>query len=508
MPIPAKNYFSLTAGKEGIVYLLEGPQVTGGGEGPTKYALQRFELKTRKTEKMLDGIEGFHLAAKGEKMLWKADQKWFIGAADKAPKAGEGALKMDAMEVWVEPRAEWRQMFREVWRIERDFFYDPHYHGLDLALAERVYAPFVDGIASRADLNYLFAEMLGQFNVQHMYVGGGAKPEVKTVTTGLLGADYRLANGRYQFARVFDGENWNPSLRAPLTQPGVNVKAGEFLLAVNGRELRASDEIFSFFLGTATNQVVLKVGPNADGTGARDVTVVPVASESSLRNLAWIEGNRRKVDELSQGKLAYVYLPNTAGAGYTSFNRYYFAQVGKQGAVLDERFNGGGQLADYIVDYLRRPLLSLNLSREGEIATSPASAIYGPKAMIINEFAGSGGDALPWYFRKLGIGPLVGIRTWGGLVGIGGYPQLMDGGAVTAPRWALFGTTGQWEVENNGIAPDNEVELDPRAVREGHDPQLEKAVEVVLDLLRKNPPPATPVPAYPNYHPRLPVSKP
>jgi tricorn protease len=507
LPVPAKNYLGLTAGKEGIVYLLEGPPVEGGGEGATKATLQRFELKTRKTEKLLDGVEEFHLAAKGEKMLWKADQKWFIGGADKAPKAGEGALKLDALEIWVEPRAEWQQMFHEVWRIERDFFYDPHYHGLDLALAERVYAPFVGGIASRAELNVLLVEMLGQFSIQHMYVNGGARPEMKEIKVGLLGADYETAGGRYRFARIYDGENWNPSAKAPLTQPGVNVKAGEFLLAVNGRDLRASDEVFSFFLGTAGKQVALRVGPKADGSGARDVTVVPVASESSLRNLAWIEGNRRKVDQLSGGKVAYVYLPNTAGAGYTSFNRYYFAQVGKLGAVLDERFNGGGQLADYIVDYLRRPLLSLNLSREGAVATSPAAAIYGPKAMIINEFAGSGGDAMPWYFRKLGIGPLVGMRTWGGLVGIGGYPALIDGGTVTAPRWALFGTHGQWEVENVGIAPDIEVEHDPKLVRAGRDPQLEKAVEIVLEALRKNPPPDYPVPAFPKYPPRWPAQK-
>ena len=504
LPVPAANYGRLVAGKEGVVYLLESPSVAAG-EGESKAALQRFDLKTRKTEKLLDGVEEFHLAAKGEKMLWRADNKWFVAAADKAPKAGEGALKMDAMEVFVDPRAEWRQIYHEVWRIERDFFYDPHYHGLDLAQAEQAYAPFLDGLASRADLNYLLAEMLGQFNVLHMYVSGGAKPEVKTVAVGLLGADYRIADGRYQFARVFDGENWNPSLKAPLTQPGINVKAGDFLLAVNGRELRAGDEVFSFFAGTAGKQTVLRVGPGGDGKDARDVTVVPVASETALRNLAWIEGNRRRVDELSQGRLAYVYLPNTAGAGFTSFNRYYFAQVGKEGAVLDERFNGGGQLADYIIDYLRRPLMSLNLSRDGEIARSPASSIYGPKVMLMNEFAGSGGDAMPWYFRKAGVGPLVGTRTWGGLVGIGGYPPLIDGGSVTAPRWAIFGTTGQWEVENAGITPDVEVELDPKLVREGHDPQLEKAVEIALDLLKKNPAPANPVPAFPNYHPRLPA---
>ena len=307
--------------------------------------------------------------------------------------------------------------------------------------------------------------------------------------------------------RSFDGENWNPSAKAPLTQPGVNVKPGEFLLAVNGRELRGRDEIFSFFAGAATKQTVLRVGPNADGTAARDVTVVPVASESSLRNLAWIEGNRRKVDELSGGKLAYVYVPDTATPGYTSFNRYFFAQVGKQGAIIDERFNGGGQLADYIVDYLSRPLRTRIVTREGAINDSPGAAIFGPKAMLINEFAGSGGDALPWYFRKAAAGTLVGTRTWGGLVGIGGYPVLIDGGTVTAPRMALYDLNGKWEVENVGIAPDIEVLHDPKLVRQGRDPQLEKGVEVVLEALKKNPPPNYAVPPYPKYPPRWPAQK-
>jgi tricorn protease len=506
LPLPERNYGALTAGKEGIVYVIEGPQVSGGGS--SKNVLQRFDLKTRKTEKILDAVEQFILAAKGEKMLWRAENKWFIAAADKAPKAGDGALKLENVEVWVEPRAEWRQMFKEVWRIERDFFYDPNHHGLDLAQAEKIYEPFVAGIAHRSDLNYLFAEMLGQLSIQHMYVSGGAKPEVKTVAVGLLGADYRIAEGRYQFARVFDGENWNPSAKAPLTQPGVNVQAGEFLLAVNGRDLRAGDELYGFFLGTATKQVVLRVGPNADGTGARDVTVVPVASETSLRNLAWIEGNRRKVDELSGGKLAYIYVPDTAVPGYTSFNRYFFAQSGKQGAVIDERFNGGGWLADYIIDYLGRPLLSSSVTREGQISHMPSTGIFGPKAMIINEFAGSGGDALPWYFRKSALGPLVGMRTWGGLIGIGGYPVLMDGGTVTAPHWGIFGLDGKWEIENYGVAPDFEVRHDPKAVREGRDPQLEKAVELVLEALKKNPVVEPPVPAFPKYPPHWPASQP
>ena len=501
LPIPEHNYYSLVAGKEGVLYLAEGPQVDN--PGPPHATLQRFDLKTRKTEKLLDGIRDFAISANGEKMLYHQGEKWFIGPADKSVKPGEGELNTAEMEVRVDPRAEWKQMYHEIWRIERDFFYDPHFHGLNLKAAEAAYEPFLDGITSRADLDYLFADMLGNLNVLHMYVGGGTQPEVKTVKVGLLGADYSLENGRYRFARIYSGENWNPQLHAPLTQPGVNVKEGEYLLEVDGRELRSSDNVYSFFQETAGRQVVLKVGPNPDGSGSRDVTVIPVETETALRNLDWIEGNRRKVDQLSGGKLAYVYLPNTAGAGYTNFNRYYFAQIGKEGAVLDERFNGGGDLADYIIDYLRRPVMSFVETREGETYSEPQEAIYGPKTMIINEFAGSGGDAMPWYFRKASVGPLVGMRTWGGLVGIGNYPQLIDGGNVTAPRWAIYGTNGEWEVENHGIAPDVEVELDPKLVREGHDPQLEKAVHVVLKSLKEHPLPSYKRPEYPNYHPNF-----
>ena len=496
LPIPARNYLGLFAGKEGVLYLLEGPLVDVES-GPPQILAQRFDLKARKTEKVLDGITAFDLSFNGEKLLYRQGEHWFINPAEKPPLPGKGMLNTGAMEVYVVPREEWKQMFHEVWRIERDFFYDPHYHGLDLQKAEQAYAPFVAGLASRADFNYLLADMLANINVLHMYVAGGKHPDIPMVHVGLLGADYSLDNGRYRLARVLSGENWNPQLYAPLTEPGVNVKEGEYLTA--------NDEIYSFFQETAGKQTVLKVGPHPDGSGSRDVTVVPVESEIGLRGLAWIEGNRRKVDILSGGKLAYVYLPNTAGGGFTNFNRYYFAQVGKQGAVLDERFNGGGQLADYIIDYLHRPVMSLVMTREGESYSEPEEAIFGPKAMIINEFAGSGGDAMPWYFRKAGVGPLVGERTWGGLVGIGGYPQLIDGGSITAPRWAIYGLQGQWEVENHGISPDVEVELDPKLVREGHDPQLERAVEVVLDLLKKNPLPSYPTPPYPNYHDTLPA---
>jgi tricorn protease len=363
-----------------------------------------------------------------------------------------------------------------------------------------MYAPYLNAVAHRSDLNYLFTDMLNQLTIGHMFIRGGDVPSPNFVPGGLLGADYTLENGRYRFARVYNGESWNPQLRAPLTQPGVNVKAGEYLLAVNGRNLTASDNIYQFFESTSGKQVVLKIGPNADGSGSRDVTVTPVGSEFALRNLAWIEGNRRKVDELSGGKLAYVYVPNTGGPGYDSFNRYFFAQTHKQGAVIDERFNSGGLLADHIVNYLAKPLLNFIYFREGRDMATPAGAIYGPKAMLVNEMAGSGGDALPWYFRKMKIGPTVGKRTWGGLVASQGLPPLMDGGGVTAPDAAIYGLNGEWEVENVGTPADIEVELEPALWRQGRDAQLEKAVEYLLEELKRNPTPRYKRPAFPNYH--------
>jgi len=497
LPIPARNFVGLAAGKAKMVFLVEALPPTPGVSGGT---LHKFDLEKRKLDKVIDGITALDFSANGEKMLYRQGENWFIGSTVQPLKPGEGRIKTDEMEVYVDPQAEWQQMYRETWRIERDFFYDPNHHGLDLQAAAKKYEPYLASLAHRADLNYLFDEMLGELTVGHLYVRGGDVPNPNRVLGGLLGADYRVEQGRYRFAKIYDGENWNPQLRAPLTQPGVNVQEGEYLLAVGGRNLTASDNIYSFFQSTANKQVVIRVGPNPDGTGSREVTVVPVASEAGLRNLAWVEGNRRKVDQMSGGKLAYVWLPDTAGGGYTNFNRYYFAQLNKDGAVIDERFNGGGQAADYIIDYLKKPLMSYWAVREGEDFREPFGTMPGPKAMIVNEYAGSGGDYMPWMFRRAGIGPLIGKRTWGGLIGIGGYPVLIDGGTVTAPHFAFYSPEGKWEVENHGVAPDIEIEMDPKAWREGHDPQLEKAVAVVMEALKKNPLPKHQRPAYPNYH--------
>jgi tricorn protease len=499
LPMPPRNYTGLQAGAEGTLFVLEGPSVAqrGAAAGAT---VQKFDLKTRKAEKWLDDAMSFHLSHDRAKALYRKGEGWSLVSTGTPPKAGEGALKLESWEVRVDPRAEWRQMYHEVWRVQRDFLYDPGAHGVDLKAAEERYRPYLEGIAHRNDLNVLFNEMLGDITIGHLYVAGGDVPEPPKVKGGLLGADYTVADGRYKFARVFQGVNWSPDLKAPLTQPGVNVKAGEFLLAIDGRELKPPDTPDALLEATAGKAVVLTVGPSADGKDSREVTVVPIEGETALRNLAWVEENRKKVESLSNGRLAYVYLPDTAAGGYTNFNRYYFAQIDKEGAVIDERFNGGGTAADYIIDAMRRPLMNYWSTREGEDFSTPVGSIFGPKAMIINEAAGSGGDAMPWYFRKARIGPLIGTRTWGGLIGIYDYPPLIDGGGVTAPRLAFWDpAAGSWDVENKGVAPDIMVELDPHAVREGHDPQLEKAVDVVLKALDERPRDVPKHPTYPNY---------
>jgi tricorn protease len=505
LPIPARPYGDLLVGKAGTIYLVENPPVNLDSMEPASDTVHKFDLEKRKFDKVLDGVTAFIVSANGEKALYLQGSgpaaSWAIGdVAALGTPGGPKALHMAEMEVRIDPQFEWRQMFREVWRGERDFFYAANAHGMDLQGLEKLYEPYLNAVAHRSDLNYLFRDMCNQLTVGHMFIQGGDTPNPNFVSGGLLGADYKLENGRYRIVKVYNGENWNPRLRAPLTQPGVNVKAGEYLLAVNGREVRATDSIYSFFESKAGKQVMLKVGPNPDGAGAREVTVVPIANELGLRNLDWIESNRRKVAELSGGKLAYVHLPDTGNGGYINFTRYYFAQTDKQGAVIDERFNNGGYLADYVAETLARKRLSNIYFREGgQDLASPASAIYGPKVMIVNEMAGSGGDALPWYFRKLKIGQIVGKKTWGGLVASFPMPMLMDGGVVRAPDAAVYGTEGEWEVENVGIRPDVEIEFDPAQWRQGHDPQLEKAVALLLEELKRNPPQASKHPGFPNY---------
>ncbi|MGB8953250.1 MAG: PDZ domain-containing protein [Candidatus Aminicenantales bacterium] len=511
VPMPARNYVDLQIAKAGVLLAVEAAAPVPGIRGAPGNTVHRYDLKARRSDIVASGVGAFIMAHNGEKYLYSQQNRWSIAAlrpmppagappAPPSPSGGGQALATDKIRVRIDPKAEWHQMYHEAWRIEREFFYDPECHGFDIAAAEERYEPFLENIVSRRDLNYLFADMLGGIEVGHLRVGGGDIPAVERVPNGLLGADYKIENGRYRFARIYNGENWNPQLQAPLTQPGVNVQAGEYLLAVNGRELTGTDNVYAFFENTSGKSIVIKVGPSPDGKDAREVTVVPVTNETGLRNFAWIEDNRRYVDKVTGGRVAYVYMPDTAFGGYIYFNRYFFAQVGKEAAIIDERFNAGGMLATDIAEILQRRLLSLVGTRDGEDEAQPQGAIFGPKVMLINEFAGSGGDAMPWYFRAAGVGPLVGKKTWGGLVGRAVAPRLMDGGIVTAPSSGVWSPKTGWIAENVGVAPDFEVEHDPSLVRKGKDPQLDKAIELVMEALTKNPVPKPKRPAYPKHY--------
>jgi tricorn protease len=501
LPIPARDYWWLQSAEGGLLFYLEPlPNQSYETPNPT-FFLHLFDLKERKDDIYLNSVRGYWVSASGKKLLYSSGtngSKYAIVEINKDKKPGpeDGVLNLDNLEIPVDPRLEWQQIFREAFRVHRDFFYDAALHGLDIEAAYQKYLPFLAHAGHRDDLNYLLAEFSGELVAGHAYVGGGNVPGRERVPVGLLGADYEVTPaGYYRIAHIYPGMNWHPELRSPLTEPGVNVREGEYILAVNGRPLRAPSVIYSLFEKTVDRITDLRVGPSPDGEGARTVSVRPLGSENSLRHWAWVEGNRKRVAQLSNGRLAYVYLPDTALGGYTNFNRYYFSQLDKEGIVLDERFNGGGSVADYIIDLLDRPLLSYWATREGNVFTTPNASISGPKVMIINELAGSGGDAMPLFFRRRGLGKLVGKRTWGGLIGIYDYPTLMDGGYLTSPRMAIYSPEGEWEVENVGISPDIEVEMTPQQVIAGGDPQLEKAVETALAELEANPVQRKPRPA-------------
>ncbi len=513
LPIPARNYVEMQGGASGMLYLSESPLVPAFDDSQ-EVVIHRFELASRKTKKLLDGVTAIALSFDGAKMLYRvgppAKAKWMVAkvpppSSPDAPESAEAKLdgrplRVEDAQVYMDPAAEWSQMFNEVWRIERDFFYDPGMHGMNWQAAKKYHGAFLKSVTSRDDLDYLLHDMLGDLTVGHLYLFLPPSANSTQPRTGLLGADYRIENGLYRLSHIYLGENWNPDLRAPLTEPGVQAHEGDYLLAVNGRELTSDDNIYSLFLGTAGKATILKLAADPSGRNAWTATAVPIADETQLRNRAWIDGNRHRVNELSGGRVAYVYLPNTGLGGYKSFNRYYFAQANKQAVVVDERYNSGGAAANYIIDTLRRSLSNYFFTREGHVLTTPMGSIFGPKAMITNQYSGSGGDILPWMFRQAQLGPLIGTRTWGAAVGIYDWPQLIDGSSVTAPRVAFFNLKGEWDIENNGVAPDVEVEFSPQAWRQGHDPQLERAVALVLDQLKSTTPPSPKIPPFPNYH--------
>lgn len=490
LPVPVADYSMLRAGTDGQIYYRR----TADG----KSALQKFELKTRKPETLLPDVAEFVLSADRKKLLYfTPDYATFIVPADKV-EAGKGKVPVDEIEVRVDPVAEWTQIFNEAWRINRDYFYAPNMHGANWPAMKEKYAVFLKDVTYRNDLTRVIQWMCSELGVGHHRNGGGdTRLSAKTVPGGLLGADYEVSSGRYRFKKIYGGLNWNPDLRAPLTEPGVNAKVGEYLLAVNGRDLRAPQvNVYSLFENTANKITEITIGPNADGSGSRSVSVVPVPNESALRNRDWVEGNLRKVEQATNSRVAYVYVPNTADAGFTYFKRYFYPQADRDAIIVDERFNGGGQVADYYIDLLRRPLVSHWTTRYGQDFRSPSAAVLGPKVMLIDETAGSGGDLLPFMFRQAKLGPLVGQRTWGGLVGVLGFPTLMDGGFITAPNLAFWTEQG-FIVENEGVPPDIDVEQTPADVIAGRDPQLERAIQVVMDELKKNPPQKTPRPAFP-----------
>jgi tricorn protease len=494
--LPAGSYFNLAAGEEGQIYYLEFPP-TSREYYAQGAKLHKYDLKERKDKVILPGVNDFDLSADKKKILYRSKDTWSITKVSDQIKPGTGTLNTNAIEVLIDPRVEWKQIFNEAWRINRDYFYDPNMHGVGWKTMREKYAAFLPHLSCRNDLNQVIRWICSELRVGHSYLGGGDfLNQPKRVPGGLLGADYSTENDRYRFKKVYGGLNWNPELRSPLTEPGVDVKEGEYLLAVNGRELRPPTNLFSMFENTAGKIVEITVGPNPDGKGSRTVSVVPVRSEYALRNRDWVEENIKKVDKATGGRVAYVYVPNTSTLGHTYFKRYFFPQAHKDAIIVDERFNGGGLIADYYIDILRRPLLSYTTTRYGADLKIPSASIQGPKVMIIDETAGSGGDYLPWLFRRYKLGTIVGKRTWGGLVGILGFPELMDGGYITAPNAGIW-AGDKWIIENEGVPPDVEVEQLPAKVIAGHDPQLEKAIEIVMEELKKNPPEKPKRPPYP-----------
>ena len=476
------------------------------GETP---AIHVYDLKERKDKVMMEGVQRFALSFDGSKLLYEADggrDGHTYGIVDAKPdtrKVGDGALNLGGMRVQVDPVAEWKQMFNEVWRQERDYFYAAAMNGVDWDKMRDKYAQLLPSVSDRYSLTYILGELIGELSNSHTYVGGGDYPDLHPVNVGLLGVDFEAdsSSGVYRFKKIYAGENWDAQTRSPLTEPGVTVREGDYLIAVNGRPLRTPQSPYELFTNTVNENVTLTINSKPSEDGARTVQVKPIADEHNLRELAWIDSNRKKIDAASNGRIGYVYLPDMGGEGLNEFVKQYFPQIRKEGMIIDVRYNGGGFVDQLIFARLRRVLAGMGSNRNWESGTVPPVVFNGAMACVTNHYAASDGDIFSYYFKYYKLGPLIGERTWGGVRGIRGQIPLIDGGYITRPEAARYGLDSKWVVENRGVQPDIVVENRPDLVVKGQDPQLEKAIDVVMKEIQANPkklPPRPPdLPAYP-----------
>jgi tricorn protease len=493
LPPKAGNYANLAAISGKLLYRRM-PRAGGGDE---KSAIVFYDLEKREEKTVVDDAGGFDLSADRKKLLVRKGSNYYIIEPKESQKLDK-ALATSGFEATVDPVAEWKQIFTDAWRIERDLFYDPGLHGVDWNTMRERYGRLLDDAVTRWDVNYVIGELIGELNASHTYRSGGDTESSPTRGVGYLGCDFALENGAFRIRKIIEAAPWDAEARSPLRQPGVtNVHEGDYLMAVNGEPLDTSLEPYASFQGLADKPVMLTVNDKPSTEGAREQLVQTLGSESRLRHLAWINANRERVDKATDGQVGYVYVPDTGRGGQNELVRQYRAQFTKAGLIIDERFNSGGQIPDRFVEMLGRKTVNYWGVRDGKDWSWPPTAHDGAMAMLVNGWSGSGGDCFPYYFKKAGLGPLVGQRTWGGLIGITGAPPLVDGGGVTAPTFGIYDTKGNWIIEGYGVDPDIEVVDDPGLMAKGGDPQLERAIAEVLKTLKKNPPVEVKKPKYP-----------
>jgi tricorn protease len=479
LPLPAGRYQNLQANENGVFYLKEEND---------QWNLAFYNIQDEKEIAVLSGVNNFVLSANGNKILYSSRGQYGIIDAGKNAEKDRGTLDLSGMMMKIDPKKEWHQIFVDGWRLIRDWFYDPNLHGVDWQKMRKKYEPLVEYVAHRADLDYIFGELGGELSSGHVYVNSGDQPRVERHDNGLLGCEVSPdPSGYYKITKIFPGENWHENFRSPLTEPGLHVKEGDFILAIDNQPVTTKENFYKYLENKGGHMVTLLINSRPTNTGAREIRIKTIKSETNLRYLDWVYSRQKLVEKLSGGKIGYIHIPNTAVEGNRELFKHFYPQTKKEALIIDDRYNGGGFIPDRMIELLDRPLLNYWMRRGVKPTRTPGFTHTGPKACLINGYSSSGGDAFPYYFKKRGLGLLIGTRTWGGLIGLSGNPNFVDNGSISIPTFRFLDTDGHWVIENEGVSPDIEVVDRPDLVVKGKDPTLEKAVEVLLKELKQHP---------------------